>query len=154
MASRPVPAFFEPGAPPPALPLPTCQTNLAYFHLPQATSIWRQELQPRTLRTGPVNRNRALNRARSSSPYTKPTSGVNQPQAKVTFAEETRFQSPASELTELSDASTRSSSEAPSDVNDGMIPKPPGEVSRPKRGGYNLQKALGWPDPKFGKLQV
>lgn len=34
------------------------------------------------------------------------------------------------------------------------IPKPPGEVTRIERGGYNLQLALGWSDEQYKRLQV
>ncbi len=35
-----------------------------------------------------------------------------------------------------------------------LIPKPEGEVGRPKRGGYNLQKALGWPTNEYLRFKV
>ncbi|KAJ3873305.1 hypothetical protein F5051DRAFT_444375 [Lentinula edodes] len=36
-----------------------------------------------------------------------------------------------------------------SELGDPRIPKPAGEVSRPGRGGYNLQNALNWPGNRF-----
>ncbi|KLO04504.1 hypothetical protein SCHPADRAFT_1003275 [Schizopora paradoxa] len=33
------------------------------------------------------------------------------------------------------------------------IPKPPGEVSRISRGGYNLEEKLGWSKSEYGKVQ-
>ncbi|KAF9025485.1 hypothetical protein BDZ89DRAFT_1135395 [Hymenopellis radicata] len=35
----------------------------------------------------------------------------------------------------------------------GKIPKPVGEVGRPKRGGYNLEKTLGWPASLFSDVK-
>jgi hypothetical protein len=34
------------------------------------------------------------------------------------------------------------------------IKKPAGEVNRPSRGGYNLQKALGWNAEQLAEVQV
>ncbi|KAJ3831653.1 hypothetical protein F5878DRAFT_549272 [Lentinula raphanica] len=41
-----------------------------------------------------------------------------------------------------------------SDDEDDLIPKPPGEVGRPNRGGYNLCDALGWPKDEYKVVQV
>ena len=40
--------------------------------------------------------------------------------------------------------------------DDGLIPKPPGEVGRPSRGGYTLKKELGWPEKDYirGKVWI
>lgn len=35
-----------------------------------------------------------------------------------------------------------------------LVPKPPGEVSRIKRGGYTLQKVLMWDDEEYKNRQV
>ena len=35
-----------------------------------------------------------------------------------------------------------------------MIPKPPGEVGRPGRGGYNLDDALKWDSESLRKLKI
>ncbi len=37
---------------------------------------------------------------------------------------------------------------------DDKLPKPEGEVGRPGRGGYNLQKALKWDSTTFDKVKV
>lgn len=34
------------------------------------------------------------------------------------------------------------------------IRKPPGEVTRIKRGGYSLEKTLNWPDDSYARFQV
>lgn len=41
-----------------------------------------------------------------------------------------------------------------SDSEPGLITKPDGEPGRPKRGGYNIKDALGWPVKDYTKLQV
>ncbi|KAJ4496243.1 hypothetical protein C8J55DRAFT_414311 [Lentinula edodes] len=39
------------------------------------------------------------------------------------------------------------------DSDDDLIPKPPGEVGRPNRGGYSLFLVLGWPKKKYDKVK-
>ena len=46
------------------------------------------------------------------------------------------------------------SSESWTDSDDRTIPKPPGEVGRPGRGGYTLNIALDWNPKAFKKLRV
>ncbi|KJA19786.1 hypothetical protein HYPSUDRAFT_56489 [Hypholoma sublateritium FD-334 SS-4] len=60
---------------------------------------------------------------------------------------------------EQDNLSSRSSS-LPADWNfdtdsegDGLIPKPPGEVGRPSRGGYTLKKALDWPEKDYLRIK-
>ncbi|KAJ3746904.1 hypothetical protein EV360DRAFT_89981 [Lentinula raphanica] len=44
--------------------------------------------------------------------------------------------------------------EQDSDDEDLLIPKPPGEVGRPNRGGYSLFPVLGWPKKKYDKVKL
>ncbi|KAJ3768791.1 hypothetical protein FB446DRAFT_791987 [Lentinula raphanica] len=44
--------------------------------------------------------------------------------------------------------------ERDSDDDDLLIPKPPGEVGRPNRGGYSLFPVLGWPKKKYDKVKL
>lgn len=53
---------------------------------------------------------------------------------------------------EESDGESVEDSASSSDV--GKISKPPGEVGRPGRGGYNLKSKLGWDKHDFRKVQV
>jgi hypothetical protein len=161
MSSRPVPIFFEPGAPPPVLPLPTCQTSFLYVDISDTATIWRQEVcRPSRRNRQAVSATQSVNRARISSPY--PRSPVTIPGVDVATHGPhisklvNRHPSPISDLTDSEASSTCSTSEAsegPSDLGE-PIPKPPGDVARPKRGGYNLAKALGWPNEKLEKLRV
>jgi hypothetical protein len=158
MASRQVSVFFEPGAPPPVLSLPTCQTNFSYVDIPQPTSIWRQELRRPNLacRRAPSVM-WAPDRARSSSPYSRSSSRP----AIISLVQDTsesdcrsgRGRS-GSPLTEESSDTDSSRGGTPFIVEHEVIPKPPGEVARPKRGGYNLEKAVKWPKSKFERLRV
>lgn len=45
-------------------------------------------------------------------------------------------------------------SQAESGSQSGKIPKPPGEVGRPNRGGYNLSVYLGWPKRDYDAVRV
>ena len=47
-------------------------------------------------------------------------------------------------------------SEAGSDssLEDGRIPKPPGEAGRPSQGGYTLSAVVDWPVDDYKKLKV
>jgi hypothetical protein len=160
MTSKSIPPFFEPGAPPPPLPLLTLQTDLSYMPHPSPTITANEELLPSdTKKVKPQIRSRAASRARSSSPYTIPPTKVKN-RVRVAPATPTapsnddtqseRSNSEQSELTELS--STRS--ESPTDLDDELIRKPAGEPGRPGRGGYNLEAAVGWKGKAFEKLQV
>lgn len=130
----PIAAFYEPGAPPPPVPLLTHQTELYYSPTHSSTLIVQEEL--------PSNHITARRH-----------SVVSLPREPVRFSadllEGGRGTSPSdtgsaessdSELTDLSD--------------DGLIPKPDGEAGRPGRGGYNLETALDWNPKSFRKLKV
>ena len=41
-----------------------------------------------------------------------------------------------------------------SESEDGLVPKPDGEVERPNHGGYNLQLALNWDERLFHVMKV
>ena len=51
---------------------------------------------------------------------------------------------------------SRMTSEAGSDssLEDGHIPKPPGEAGRPSQGGYTLSAVVDWPVNDYKKLKV
>lgn len=160
MAHQPVTPFFKPGAPPPPLPLLTCQTDLSGIPNPKPTITISESLsalsRAKERHVDRLRRGYSLrpaNRIRSPSPYTKPPS-----KGKVTFASGSnrrRSESESSELSELSDfSSRRSPSELSSDLDGGLILKPLGEVGRPNRGGYNLERALNWDPESYAKFQA
>ncbi|KAH7871266.1 uncharacterized protein C8R40DRAFT_1072574 [Lentinula edodes] len=93
---------------------------------------------------------RLRNTQRYSGDHGKATQGSDNIQAEresrsrksVTFsAEPTRRRSPPALVFE--DDSD----------DDFLIPKPPGEVGRPGRGGYSLFEVLGWPKKKYDKVK-
>ena len=53
----------------------------------------------------------------------------------------------------LSDV-TGSTTDITWDNDNGTVPKPPGEVGRPGRGGYNLKAKLGWPCKEYSNFRV
>src|ERR1700690_4673123 len=66
-----------------------------------------------------------------------------------------------SDGSELSDSQLDSQSDSQSDCSESdessgeeKIPKPPGEASRPGRGGYNLEAALGWHPNDYAEVRV
>jgi hypothetical protein len=171
MVSRTIaPIFFEPGTPPSVLPVPTCQTNLSWFAFPQPTIIWTDEVPvPSSKRYTPqisgctssrVPSAGHLTQVRLSSPYIRsaskpPKVAFTSPDPVHAGPSRSRSGTPGFKPSDLSEPSTQSSSEAPSNLSeDGLIPKPPGNVAHPGRGGYNLQRALSWPESDYIKLQV
>jgi hypothetical protein len=54
----------------------------------------------------------------------------------------------------LSDISESSESKSTISTEEQQIPKPPGEVGRPGRGGYNLDDTLNWDSESLRKLKV
>ena len=138
VATTPCPPFYEPGAPPPPLPLLTAQTNLLDNPFRPTTLINTEPLpQSGAMR---VNQ-RACQRKVQVAPHTHSAPTL-----------ESSSDSPASDSSE-SESSGSSESES-SDSTDGTIPKPPGEVGRPGRGGYTLDDALDWNPKAFKKLKV
>ena len=137
MAST-IPLFYEPGAPPPPLPLLTCQAEVHFDTIQPSTLISQEKLPPFV----------ASNQAASSCrhhllPPTKPPA--------VRFCSQTPFDddSPSeSLLSSLSDSEESISSDS------GKIRKLVGEVGRPGRGGYNLQVAFSWSSKEYKKLKV
>jgi hypothetical protein len=146
--------FYEPGAPPPPLPLLTAQTDLFYNPL-RPTALVNTEILPKgglAPATHPARVTHAV-----------PANQIMQ-QRHVKIPSNTRGPSPLSDITSSehsldSDASESSDSElsesdCSTDLDDTTIPKPPGEVGRPGRGGYTLELALDWNLKALKKLKV
>ena len=137
MAST-IPLVYEPGAPPPPLPLLTCQAEVHFDTIQPSTLISQEELPPFV-----ASNQAASSRRHRSLPPTKPPA--------VRFRSQTPFDddSPSeSSLSSLSDSEESISSDS------GKIWKPVGEVGRPGHGGYNLQVALSWSSKEYKKLKV
>jgi hypothetical protein len=136
--------FYEPGTPPPAVPLLTSQVEFCYEPTHAITITAQEELPP-----GPATTTRQkLPKARFRSPV---------PHREVGSPGPSSHHDDLSDLSSLSELDPLSESESlVSSVNsrDGLIPKPQGEWGRPSRGGYNLEKALGWNPRQFKKVKV
>ena len=142
--STPVPALYEPGAPPPTLPLLTSQTDIFYNPLHSCTITAREELPPGQ-----------QTRCHQSLPPTPNLAGRVRFQSLPAHSNDDVSEDSDSSLTSLS--SSDSDSESDSDElneEDNKIGKPPGEAGRPGRGGYNLRVALGWAADDHKKLLV
>lgn len=63
---------------------------------------------------------------------------------------------PLDDLTDIpmSDLDSEADSEASAVVGSRKIPKPPGEVGRPGRGGYALSRVLSWDKDTLKKFKV
>ncbi|KAH9478874.1 hypothetical protein JR316_0009336 [Psilocybe cubensis] len=73
-----------------------------------------------------------------------------QPSTYLISQQEIGFTTPPTSMTNLSSA--QQSFKQP--FSTGLIPKPDGEVGRPRRGGYNLEKQLGWNKRDYMELKV
>lgn len=132
--STPIPPFFEGATPPPPAPsVLTAHTDIT-LGLPRYDRSLLQEPLPEK---PVIYRNQHTNRA-ASAPYPKPT-------LKVKFA--------SVDTRETSEPTSEGSSQEDDDEQT-TVPKPPGEPGRPNRGGYNIQKEVGWRRPVYEKFRV
>lgn len=179
MAPKKIPAFFVPGPPPPVWPMLTILSDLKYLPRTAPTVTLTEgvdRLSTKGTPGGPVRTATLIagRRARSSSPYPLPRDRTPN---KVTFTPPNviTHDDAGSELTELSDSEglptpqasesatsfkLRQLSSAPSErsmameLEEGPIPKPPGEAGRPGRGGYNLDDAVQMDPEVFTEIKV
>ena len=119
----------------PALPLLTSQTNLLSFIEKPRSLVSQMELVPQRRQQGPpVRQDRHCLR---STPY------PSMSRIRVAF----NIQVNPSDLSQVADDNTGGPDSA-------LIPKPPGEVTRVNRGGYNLDDTLGWAPEILDGLKV
>lgn len=130
--------FFNPGMPPPPLPVLTSHTDLHSLPVATATILSHEEL-PRPESTGvrTTIKRSGSKRVRvnmvSNSDDDAPSNSDHMPQASDGG---------------VSDSASDGAPEGP------KIAKPVGEAGRPGRGGYNLQDALGWRTNDYRSLKV
>jgi len=143
-----IPPFFEPGAPPPTLPILLAQTEVG------ATDIPVKLLAQEEIGSGPTVARSSRSMLRYH-PYPKSTRKQHpslKPQANPTHDDDApsgiAVNETDSELTSVTDSEIESESDTP------LIPKPDGEAGRPNRGGYNLEKALEWEHKKYIRVKV
>jgi len=130
----PIPPFFEPGTPPPTLPILIAQTKVGCAGSP--TKLLAQE----EIGSDPTIAWSAHSNAHYT-PYHKSRPAKPHHNDPVCSDGDTSD----SELTSLSDLESDDSH---------LIPKPEGEAGRPGRGGYNLEEALKWEHKKYLKVKV
>jgi len=93
----------------------------------------------REVGTGPVRRERSSNVR--FNPYNPPSENNKGNKKEVVESE-------SDSSSDVSSSSIDSESE-----EDDLISKPMGEVNRPGRGGYNLEKALGWSTKEYRRVK-
>ena len=130
--SKPISTTYEPGAPPPSIPVLTYQTK---FMSPpnESLSILTQDVPTRANKR-PPSRNELKN------PPTK----------KIHFTSPAKSSESNGSQSSPDDGESVSSDEE----DDGLIPKPQGEAWRPNRGGYNLELELSWDVKRYHSLKV
>jgi hypothetical protein len=134
-----IPPFFEPGAPPPTLPILIAQTEVGVVDAP--CKLLAQE----EIGSGPTVARSARSSARYT-PYPKSASKQALP-SKPRHNKGPDEDASDSELTSISDTDSESD-------DSHLISKPEGEAGRPGRGGYNLEEALKWEHKKYLKVKV
>ena len=138
-----IPPFYEPGAPPPTLPILIAQTEVGNIERPG--KLLAQE----DLGTGPARKHISSSSNRFS-PYPKAASRRQPRKHSRSSTPRHRDLTPLTEMDE--DSESESSDSVTSE--DHLIPKPDGEAGRPGRGGYNLEDALGWEHKKYCRIKV
>jgi hypothetical protein len=136
MSFQEIPPFFEPGTPPLTRSTVLARTEIGKMYVPDKL-LTQEELGPK-----PIRRDRSKVRF---SPYPSPPKN-NKQNKKFVSAESD------SELSSLTDSDSEDGDSE--DDEDDLIPKPEGEASRPGRGGYNVEEALGWPGNEYRQLKV
>ena len=129
--------FFEPGAPPPTLPILIAQTEVGTLDTP------RKLLAQEEIGSGPTV-------ARSSvryTPYPKLAKWL------VDHARKSHKHNNIHSDQDNTDSDMTSLTDSDSDASQ-LIPKPDGEAGRPGRGGYNLEEALKWEHKKYLRVKV
>jgi hypothetical protein len=145
--TTPCAPFYEPGAPPPPIPLLTAQTDLLDNAF-RPTTLVNTETLPRGLaRASPARTNQITHQRHVQIP--------SNTRIRARAASPSPSQSALdSDASDLSDSSELSGSDSSDESDDGTIPKPLGEAGRPGRGGYTLEIALEWNPKAFKKLRV
>lgn len=141
-----IPPFYDPAkssaAPQTSFPVLLAQTEIALQQPHKLLAT--QEIEPRSI-PGPDRHQRDRIR------YDGPSSSSQSVPAKNPVATTKRKLSPESSSGSVSDMSQYSGYESDAD---GLIPKPPGEVGRPGRGGYNLKDILDWKENDYRRCKV
>ena len=133
-----IPPFFEPGAPPPTLPILLAQTEVGNIFSPLKL-LAEEEIGPGPVMVCSLVKNRP-------TPYQKPSAartGLPKPLPTTAVPD-----------MESIDGDVDSDQDSESSDDGALIPKPNGEAGRPGRGGYNLEDALGWHAKEYSRFKV
>ena len=130
-----IPPFYESSTPPPTLPILIAHTEVGNIERPKLLA--QEELGTGT---GCASKG-ASNSTHRFTPYPKKHSRSLTPKHRDATSE-----------IESDGVSESDSDNATSE--DYLIPKPDGEVGRPGRGGYSLEKTLRWEHKKYSKVKV
>jgi hypothetical protein len=122
-SSEPAPLYFQPGTPPPPLPMLTAHTNLGRISLDTPTILAHKDIVDKLIGSMAVRRGQ-------TRPDVKPYSKL----VIVLACDD----DPS--LDGRSASPDNSSSSDLSDDSQEKITKPDGELGRPGRGGYNLEQ--------------
>ena len=130
-----IPPFYDPGAPPPTLPILIAQTEVGNIEWPVKLLVQEE------LGTGPASKSTSKSTHRFT-PYPKKHS------RSLTL----KHRDDVTSGTESDRASESDLDSATSEDN--LIPKPDGEAGRPGWGGYNLEKTLRREHKKYCHIKV
>jgi hypothetical protein len=138
--------FFEPGAPPPILPIPLAQTELGSLVCKSQRLLAQEEISP-------LHDDNTVN-SETAMPHIKPISHHVNHLKPITEPLDTpvRHRSPSTSSESSLDLDSEDS-DSDMDAKQ-QIPKPTGEAGQPGRGGYNLEETLNWDSKEFTKLKV
>ena len=135
-----IPPFFEPGAPPPTLPILIAQTEVGTLNTP--SKLLAQE----EIGSGPTV-------TRSSAHYTPYPKLAKQLVNHARKSHKQILHDDTHSEQDNMDSDMTSLTDSDSDASQ-LIPKPDGEAGRPGRGGYNLEEALKWEHKKYLRVKV
>ena len=150
--------FFEPGAPPPALPIPLAQTELETLAATPCKLLAQEEIShlhdtPRPdMPSAPTVNVRRHIPVPSMMPVSRRSGNCLKPVTKPPIP--VRHKSPSTSSESSSQQSDADLKDSDSDTDDEQIPKPTGKAGRPGRGGYNLEESLAWDPKEYTKLKV
>jgi len=171
-----VPPFYEPGAPPPTLPILLAQTELVKN--PTSNKLVAQQeiggtrsgrrsvhfapyAKPTGSRRAQTNdTRRSRSPPRHDSKYSKPQKRHPISSRRATPSESESSDSESERGPDSDLASDKDDNDKDDNDNDdngsrsGVIPKPEGEAGRPGRGGYNLEESLEWRSKDYERLKV
>ncbi|KAG1846394.1 hypothetical protein DFJ58DRAFT_843473 [Suillus subalutaceus] len=142
--SVPVPAFYQEDGPPQPLLLLTYHTEMLY---PRASFVLISSQEEMAFSTHKPHRHIHTPLRNFTTPLTSSHAPTPKVTKSVSFLTDQIPQKGEPEQISMY------SSILSTDSNESKIPKPEGEMGRPGRGGYNLERALNWDTNHFKKLR-